>query len=262
MKYVILLLLLCANNAIAQKQKPQYYLYTKDWKAAKDVQSAGYIVQSTSIGDSLFLNRIFNGTGHLWRQESFKDAEQNIPHGAFAWYDEEGRIDSLGHVNNRKKVGSWAYYDDTLGVYLQINYENGKEVERRDYVKKIIRTANGEKTFDDEKREKDSARLAAGETKADEKEAAFKGGPEGYRKYLLKNLNPPTDIVKTGQVKLQFIINKSGKIEDLHILKSLQLSADIEALRVLSEMPAWTPAFQNGKNVYYQAIQYITFQVN
>lgn len=262
MKYFVMFLLLLANNAFAQKQKPQYYLYTKDWQPVKDVLSAGYIVQSTNVGDSVFVNRIFNGTGRLWRQESFKDAEQTIAHGAFVWYDEEGRIDSSGYVKNKKKDGSWVYYDDTLGIYLQINYENGREVDRRDYVKKVIKSAQGEKTFEEEKKERDSAKADAKTFTLIEKEATFKGGPEGYKKYLLKNLIPPTNIVKTGAVKLQFIINKSGKIEDLHILQSLQLSADIEALRVLSEMPDWTPAFQNGKNVYYQAIQYITFQAN
>lgn len=259
---MILLLLMTATSAIAQKQKAAYYLYSKDWKPAKDVASADYVIQTTSIGDSLFVNRIFKGAGHLWKQESFRDADQTMPHGSFAWYDDKGRIDSCGHVNNTKKAGSWAFYDDTLGIYLLINYENGREIERRDYVKKIIRTAFGEKTFDEEKREKDSARLANTFLKVDEKEAVFKGGPAGYKKYLVKNLVPPTDIVETGQVKLQFIINKSGKIEDLHMLKSLQLSADIEVLRVLSEMPEWTPAYQNGKSVHYQAIQYLTFQVN
>jgi len=262
MKYMVLLLLIASASAVAQKQKVQYYIYDKDWKAAKDVATADFIIQTTSIGDSLFVNRIFKGSGHLWKQESFKDADQNIPHGTFAWYDEEGRIDSSGQVSNKKKTGSWAYYDDTLGIYLQVTYDNGRETERRDYVNKIIRTPGGEKTFDEEKRERDSSKTPVKLFTVEEKEAVFNGGAAGYKKYLLKNLVPPTDIVKTGPVELQFIINKNGRIEDVHILRSLQLTADIEALRVLSEMPNWTPAVQNGKNVYYQAIQYITFQAN
>ncbi len=262
MKYLILLLLIPGTSAIGQKPKAQYFLYTKDWTAAKDIPSAEYVVQLTTVGDSLFVNRIFKGTGHLWKQESFSDAEQTMPHGQFAWYDDEGNVDSSGYVNKKRKDGTWSYYNDTLGTYLSINYENGRETERRDYVKKLIITANGQKTFDEEKREKDSSKKSDKMIKADEKEAAFKGGPAGYKKYLEKHLEPPTNILKTGPVKLQFFINKNGKIENLLILKSLQLSADIEALRVLSEMPEWTPAYQNGKNVVYQCVQWITFQVN
>ena len=261
MKCMVLLLLITSTSVVAQNQKAQYYIYDKDWKPAKDVTTADYVVQTTSIGDSLFVNRIFKGRGYLWTQESFKDADQTIPHGSFAWYDDQGRIDSSGHVSDKKKTGSWAYYDDTLGIYLLVTYDNGRETERRDYVNKIVRTPVGEKTYDEEKRERDSTKTDK-VFKVEEKEAAFNGGSAGYKKYLLKNLVAPTDIVKTGSVKMQFIINKSGKIEDLHILRSLQLSADIEALRVLSETPDWTPAVQNGKNVYYEAIQYITFQTN
>jgi len=249
MKYTFLLLLIIATNAFAQKQKVEYYLYDKDWKGIKDVASADYVVQLTNISDSLFVNRIFKGTGHLWKQESFRDADQTTPQGQFAWYDDEGRIDSSGYVNNKKKNGSWTYYDDTLGIYLSINYENGREVLRRDYVNKIIKSSYGEKTFDQEKREQDSSKQTNKIFVVDEKKASFKGGAAGYKKYLEKNLVPPTNILNTGPVKLQFIVDKSGKIENLLILKSLQLSADIEALRVLSETPDWTPAYQNGKNV-------------
>jgi protein TonB len=94
-----------------------------------------------------------------------------------------------------------------------------------------------------------------------EKAAVFEGGAKGYKKYLEQHLVPPNDIVKTGVVKAQFIVNKIGKVENVLLLRSLQLSADIEALRVLTELPDWTPAYQNGKNVTYQAVQYLTFQV-
>lgn len=259
MKYILLLLLLQTTGALAQKPKIQYYLYDKDWNGAKDLASADYVLQSTIIGDSAFVNRIFKAKGRLWRQESYRDEERTMPNGQFAWYDNEGRIDSSGYVSNKKKDGSWAYYDDTLGIYLLINYENGKEVLRRDYVNKLIKTLSGQKTFEEEEKERDTAKTGDSTFTLIEKEAAFNGGLKGYKKYLEKNLKPPTDIVKTGSVKLQFLINKDGYIQDLFILKSLQMTADIEALRVLGAMPRWTPASQNGKNVIYQAIQLITF---
>jgi hypothetical protein len=262
MKYLILLLLIISNSVFAQKKKgPEYYLYNKDWKPAKDLDLAEYVVQLTTVGDSLFINRVFKGRGHIWKQESFKDFEETIPHGQFAWYDDEGRIDSSGYVNNKKKTGMWSYYDDTLSIYLSIRYDNGKEIERRDHVNKIIKTSEGEKTFEEERRERDSAKASMQIFNSTEKEAVFEGGAKGYKKYLEQHLVPPNDIVKTGVVKAQFIVNKIGKVENVLLLRSLQLSADIEALRVLTELPDWTPAYQNGKNATYQAVQYLTFQV-
>jgi hypothetical protein len=261
MKYVIVFLLLSVTASFAQKTKVEYYIYNKDWKAAKEISTAEYVVQTTNIADTLFVNRLFLGRTTLWKQESFKDAEQTMPHGQFGWYDEAGRIDSSGYVYNKRKNGTWSYYNDTLGIYLSIKYDNGKEIERRDYVNRIIKTTTGDKSFAEEKREKDSAKTDNNFSKIDEREASFKGGTAGFKKYLERNIVPPTDLVKTGVVKLQFIINRSGKVENLLLLRSLQFSADIEALRVLSEMPDWTPAYQNGRNVLYQAIQYLTFQV-
>lgn len=261
MRDVIFLLLLVSSSAISQKQKVGYFLYDKDWKEVRNGAVAAYVVQSTVIGDSLFVDRIFKSTGYLWKQESFSDADRTIPHGQFGWYDDLGRIDSSGYVNKKRKTGNWSYYNDTLGLDLLVKYDNGRELERRDYINKIIRTADGVKTFDEEKRASDSLKQSLVGFKAVEKEASFEGGAKGYKKYLERNLVPPKDLVKTGTVKLQFIINKTGKVENLLILRSVQFSADVEALRVLSEMPHWTPAYQNGKNVIYQAIQYLTFQV-
>ena len=259
MKYSMVLFLLIGTIAVAQKQKVSYFVYDRDWNGIKNIDAATYIIEQRNVGDSLFVNRIFLGRGHLWKQESFSDLDMTIPNGEFAWYDDNGRIDSSGNVFYKRKDGTWSYYDDTLGVYLSVTYNKGKEISRKDYVKKITTTATGIKTFDEEKMERDTS--IKKELKVEEKEASIKGGQKGFRNYLEKNLVPPTDILKTGEVKLQFFINKSGQLENPLILKSLQLSADIEALRVTSESPAWTPAMQNGKNVIYQAIQHITFQV-
>lgn len=48
MKYMVLLLLIAATNSLAQKQKAEYYIYNKDWNAAKDLPSAEYVVQATT----------------------------------------------------------------------------------------------------------------------------------------------------------------------------------------------------------------------
>lgn len=261
MKYIFTLLLFVATNCLAQKTpKVNYYMLDGDWNAAKDLETATYVLQASNIGDTIFIDRLFKGTGRLWRQESFKDKDRKIAHGQFGYYDEEGRLDSTGYVNNGKKSGTWTYYDDTLGIVGSVNFESGKEVYRKDYVKKIIVTAGREKTFAQEKAEKDSSRLPTDTFKLVESEAKFKGGVKAYTKYLQNSIQVPTNIQKTGNVKIQFLVNKQGKPQDLLIMRSLQLSADVEVIRVLSEMPDWSPAMQNGKPVFYQAIQVVTFQ--
>jgi protein TonB len=105
-----------------------------------------------------------------------------------------------------------------------------------------------------------------------EKEARFPGGAIGWRNYLEKNLNANLASKyirlkrkeKSGKqtARLQFIVDKKGNIKQVQCTnKEIHPKLAEEAIRVIKEGPKWEPAEQNGKKVYYQAIQFITFQV-
>lgn len=101
-----------------------------------------------------------------------------------------------------------------------------------------------------------------------EKEAKFPGGPEGWRRYLERNLNANVaadDGAAIGNysVKVQFIVDKGGNISNVQAIDKPKAcpSCGPEAEKVIKRGPKWEPAVQNGRNVIYQAIQFITFQV-
>jgi|SRR4028119_2369692 periplasmic protein TonB len=101
-----------------------------------------------------------------------------------------------------------------------------------------------------------------------EKEAKFPGGPDGWRKYLERNLDAnvaANDGAPTGNytVKVQFIVDKTGAISNVKAIEVPQTcpSCGPEAVKVITKGPKWEPAVQNGRNVIYQAIQFVTFQV-
>lgn len=101
-----------------------------------------------------------------------------------------------------------------------------------------------------------------------EKEAKFPGGPEGWRRYLERNLNANVaadDGAPVGNysVKVQFIVDKGGNISNVQAIEKPKAcpSCGAEAEKVIKRGPKWEPAVQNGRNVIYQAIQFITFQV-
>jgi protein TonB len=101
-----------------------------------------------------------------------------------------------------------------------------------------------------------------------EKEAKFPGGQDGWKRYLERNLNSSVaadDGAPVGnyQVRVQFIVDKEGNISEV---KAIQVppacpSCGPEAVKVIKRGPKWEPAVQNGRNVIYQAVQVITFQV-
>ncbi|MCW3111633.1 MAG: hypothetical protein JWR18_29 [Segetibacter sp.] len=101
-----------------------------------------------------------------------------------------------------------------------------------------------------------------------EKEAKFPGGMDGWKRYLERNLNANVaadDGAPTGNytVKVQFIVDKEGGISNVQAIEVPKAcpSCGPEAVKVIKKGPKWEPAVQNGRNVIYQAIQYVTFQV-
>ena len=65
--------------------------------------------------------------------------------------------------------------------------------------------------------------------------------------YLVKNLDPKIISGKSlprGSVQVTFTIESDGKISTITIVKSHSKEVDEEIVRVISEMPVWTPAEQ------------------
>jgi len=99
-------------------------------------------------------------------------------------------------------------------------------------------------------------------------EAKFPGGPEAWKKFLERNLNADVAAnegapVGNYKVKVQFIVDKSGAISNVEAVEVPKECPGCgpEAVAVIKKAGTWQPAFQNGRNVNYQAIQYITFRV-
>jgi GldM C-terminal domain/Gram-negative bacterial TonB protein C-terminal len=99
-----------------------------------------------------------------------------------------------------------------------------------------------------------------------EVEASFPGGAEGWKNFLIKNLNPNTP-VKNGapagifMVIVRFIVSKDGSISDVVAETSLGYGMEEEVVKLLKKSGKWNPATQNGKPVNAYRRQPITFMV-
>ena len=89
-----------------------------------------------------------------------------------------------------------------------------------------------------------------------EEQPQFPGGTEAMYKFLGENIKFP-EAAKiahvSGKVFLSFVVTTEGEIKEVTILKGMGFGIDEEALRVMSQMPRWTPGKQSGKplNVRY-----------
>ncbi len=81
---------------------------------------------------------------------------------------------------------------------------------------------------------------------------SFVGGEEGFSKFLASHIRYPKVAKENntqGRVIVSFIVEKDGSLTNIKILRDIGGGAGPEAVRVLSESPAWNPGIQNGKKV-------------
>lgn len=81
----------------------------------------------------------------------------------------------------------------------------------------------------------------------------FPGGQKALFVYLSENVKYPDQAAvlgKEGRVICQFVVNRDGSISDVEVVRSGGYKPlDNEAIRVISNMPQWTPGVKDGKPV-------------
>lgn len=96
------------------------------------------------------------------------------------------------------------------------------------------------------------------------KQAEPAGGYEKLYDYFNQELQYPESAVRDsiqGVVVIDFVINVSGKPEQIQIQQSLDNACDTEAIRVIENMQPWIPASLNGKPVSARVSVPLTFQL-
>jgi protein TonB len=96
-----------------------------------------------------------------------------------------------------------------------------------------------------------------------EKMPEFAGGQAALLQYLRSHLRYPSRALAEGvggRVFLSFVVGADGVISEVTILKGLGYGLDEEALRVVRQMPAWTPGYQSKHAVPVRFTLPITFQ--
>lgn len=93
----------------------------------------------------------------------------------------------------------------------------------------------------------------------------YPGGMSELMKYIARNIKYPSDALrekKQGRVIVQFIVGTDGYTSDFKVMKSVSPSLDAEAIRVLANMPRWTPGMQRGEAVPVKFTVPVTFKLD
>lgn len=92
----------------------------------------------------------------------------------------------------------------------------------------------------------------------------FPGGSDGLKRYVRENLEYPEEAIEDGfqgTVTVEFIILKNGSIAGVNVVKGLHPALDKEAIRIIENMPKWTPGKRHGKKVNVKVFLPVYFQM-
>ncbi len=98
-----------------------------------------------------------------------------------------------------------------------------------------------------------------------EQNPEFPGGISAMFDYISERIKYPKmaqQMLVEGKVFVKFVVQQDGSIGGIKILQGIGYGCDDEAIRVISNMPKWSPGKQNGQpvNVYYTMP--ISFRLN
>lgn len=94
----------------------------------------------------------------------------------------------------------------------------------------------------------------------------FPGGQDAMMKFISGYLVYPEKAKKNdiqGEVKVKFIVARNGHIKDIFVISKERYGYGLEeeAIRVIRNMPRWTPGQQNGIPVNVQCTVSIIFKL-
>ena len=96
-------------------------------------------------------------------------------------------------------------------------------------------------------------------------ESMYPSGPEGWLRFLNKNLHYPEEaqnIEVQGVVMVQFIVDEKGNVSNVQAVSGPETGGlREEAVRVIKKSGNWTAAIQNGRQVKSYKRQPITFRM-
>lgn len=235
--YLVLLFLasVISETAFAQRKVADlYYALDQNFHLIEDLKNSTYLLRVKKFNDSSWRHDIYHLMGPLLQSTYCKDQDGTLKNGKMYLYFENGLLKEQRNYAEGLPEGDFFLYNDTGKIIMKKVYEKGLLTKTIDYLDSV---------------QKKNSPLFKDTT---EKEASFKGGTTAWGKYLSSNFEYPKRAMTNnieGRVTVQFIVNTEGIVEETHLYKSVELSMDDEAIRLINKAPKWIPAVQMGRIV-------------
>ncbi len=92
----------------------------------------------------------------------------------------------------------------------------------------------------------------------------YPGGEVAMRQYIRDNIQYPKKAREDGiqgKVYLSFTVGSSGRIKDIRVVQGVNKEINAEAIRLISNMPSWTPGKKDGQAIAVKQYLPIEFSI-
>ena len=144
-------------------------------------------------------------------------------------------------VNREDEILSQDEIEQTNKAFGQTNVDNGQD--DRTQFHTAVEEVVVEKKEEKPKEVKEEIHTLV------EQMPQFPGGDAALMKYLSSHINYPPMAAENnvqGKVVVQFVVDKTGKVGEVKVVRSVDKDLDKEAIRVVKSLPKFTPGRQNG----------------
>lgn len=214
--------------------------------------------------------------GNLWYEGFY---ENNKASGEWKYYNfDTQQLETKGNFEENKKVGTWTSYynnekkqaeytfnnegvldgkytvwDETGRVVSEVFYDNGEPLNNRD-------AAVETPTFTIERMPIFGEHCAYMQNP----KAAQQCSDKAVLAYIYENLEYPNFARINGiegTARVRFMVDKTGKINDIEVLNGVCDEIKTECIRIVENFPNWSPALRNGKPTSVEFILPIEFKL-
>ena len=101
--------------------------------------------------------------------------------------------------------------------------------------------------------------------KTNETTPSFNGGENAIIEFFNKNINYPKEAIEEGiqgTVFVSFIVDETGKVTNVKVLRGIGGGCDEEAVRVVNMFPNWNPGKKNGEFISSEMIIPVKFNLD
>jgi len=232
MRQICAFVLLFLALELTMAQNVSYEYFTRNWE--RTTQQRAYFIREIKQFDSdLYFISDSATNGSSVMKGYYKSLNPMVEHGYFTFRFNERNEIYTGNYNNGEMTGEWIISDLYGTKKESVNYDFELITIEPDFVEPVAFIQY-------------------------EQMPMFEGGEVELLRYLQGSIRyPPRALFYDiqGRVFCQFIIDTTGQVVNIRLLRTVDKDLDKEALRVIANCPPkWTPGRGGGKKTqtYYQ----------